>query len=120
MSFVVTFFFMFFHYGSRGDFLGAVPVTPGALRAFLDMLVLSLFFCAHAAKMFFSRHPFPFLGNYSVSLLSRLSHLRSPVISPQYGKRLSVSSVNPTWRLAFLRVVIFCFFLLLRTALLAE
>jgi hypothetical protein len=76
MSFAVTFFLMFLHHGARGDFLGPVPVTPGALRTFLDMFVLPLFFCADATKMFFSRHEFLsllFLTDYYVSYFLSLS-----------------------------------------------
>lgn len=67
MSLAVTLSLMFLHHGSRGDFLRPVPVAPGALRTLFDMLVLSLFFCAHATKVLFFRHQFLFSNNYSIS-----------------------------------------------------
>ena len=44
------------HHGARGDFLGPLPITPRALRGFLDVLILALLFGRGAPKMFSTWH----------------------------------------------------------------
>jgi len=48
MPLAMTFCLMLFEHSSRGYFLGPVTVASRTLCTFLDMLILPLFFCAHA------------------------------------------------------------------------
>jgi len=51
MALLVPRLFMVLHDRPRRHFLGPLAIAAGCLRAFLNMLVLSLLFTANSAKM---------------------------------------------------------------------
>lgn len=56
MAFAMAAALVLLHHGASCDFFRSLPIPPGPLRAFLDVLVLALLFVAHTAKVLGSRH----------------------------------------------------------------
>jgi hypothetical protein len=52
----VAFFFVLFEHRSSSHFFGSVNILSLLLGAFLDVLVLALFFRAYAAQVYFYWH----------------------------------------------------------------
>jgi hypothetical protein len=52
----VAFLFVPLHYRAGGNFLGPLPVTAGALRLAIDMLVLAALLTAYTSHAFSSWH----------------------------------------------------------------
>ena len=97
MSLAVACCFVLLQHRSRSHFLGPVTITSGPLRTLLDMLVLSLLFCAHAANMFLSWHGFLFHNVVAITptigLPSVLSQYRR-LLSIQYSLHLTAPTLR--------------------------
>jgi hypothetical protein len=56
VALLVTPLFVLLQDGSSGHFLGSLAVPAAFLGAFLDVLILTLFFASDSADVFFRRH----------------------------------------------------------------